>query len=300
MKRMIFFIGVFFVLRYEGVGQIDSIRIQNNRVDSIYISSVEDWAGRPKVLHAEPLYIDLIRDLGARKGEKEWNFAAGIEDNLGFDEIKMLVEYEFAPVDRLGIEIEVPLRFYSPQKNISGDSIPDSGVESLKMAAQWSILVSERLNTSLAIGYIHEFTINSFREVYREVLNGHVFNPFFIAAKRWGQNMHTLIYTGPWIERANGYPATTRFDVNTSMHYMIPGTRNFAGIEVNKNFRAGDFDMVVRPQMRLGIAHNLLVGIVGGIPVKRENHRFSMFTRLIWEPGDAKRKHGQVSKEKRL
>jgi hypothetical protein len=25
-----------------------------------------------KVLHAELLYIDLIRDLGARKGEKEW------------------------------------------------------------------------------------------------------------------------------------------------------------------------------------------------------------------------------------
>jgi hypothetical protein len=48
---------------------------------------------------------------------------------------------------------------------------------------------------------------------------------------------------------------------------------------------AGDFDMTIRPQMRLGIAENFLVGIVGGIPVNRENERFSMFTRLIWEPG---------------
>lgn len=43
--------------------------------------------------------------------------------------------------------------------------------------------------------------------------------------------------------------------------------------------------MVIRPQMRVGIADNFMVGIVGGIPVNRENQRFSMFTRLIWEPG---------------
>lgn len=43
----------------------------------------------------------------------------------------------------------------------------------------------------------------------------------------------------------------------------------------------GDFDMTVRPQMRLGYAENFRVGIVGGIPITRENERFSMFTRLI-------------------
>ena len=26
-----------------------------------------------KISHAEPLYLDLVRDLGARKGEREWN-----------------------------------------------------------------------------------------------------------------------------------------------------------------------------------------------------------------------------------
>ena len=29
-----------------------------------------------KVDHAEPLYVDLIRDLGPHKGEKEWNIGA--------------------------------------------------------------------------------------------------------------------------------------------------------------------------------------------------------------------------------
>jgi hypothetical protein len=37
--------------------------------------------------------------------------------------------------------------------------------------------------------------------------------------------------------------------------------------------------------MRLGIAENFWVGIIGGIPMNQENERFSMFTRLVWEPG---------------
>ncbi|HAI17051.1 MAG TPA: phosphoribosylformylglycinamidine synthase, partial [Xanthomarina gelatinilytica] len=41
--------------------------------DSLYIAEVEESKEPLKILHAEPLYIDLIRDLGARKGEKEWN-----------------------------------------------------------------------------------------------------------------------------------------------------------------------------------------------------------------------------------
>lgn len=47
-----------------------------------------------KVLHAEPLYIDLIRDLGARKGEKEWNVGMGLTDNGDFDEYSALVEFD--------------------------------------------------------------------------------------------------------------------------------------------------------------------------------------------------------------
>lgn len=65
---------------------------------------------------------------------------------------------------------------------------------------------------------------------------------------------------------------------------MITGTRNFIGIELNKNFQEGDFDMTIRPQMRVGLADNIMVGIVAGIPVSRENERLSAFLRLIYEP----------------
>ncbi len=71
---------------------------------------------------------------------------------------------------------------------------------------------------------------------------------------------------------------------NAFDEYMIPGTRNFIGIECNQVIDQGDFDMTIRPQMRVGVAHNLVVGIVAGIPVERENERFSSFIRLIWEP----------------
>jgi len=118
------------------------------------------------------------------------------------------------------------------------------------------------------------------------LVTGHVKNPFLVAAKRWGSNFHTLVYTGPQFSShmVDGTTFTTHA-INTSFHYMIPGTRNFIGPELNKTSLAGEFDMTLRPQMRLGIAENFLIGIVSGIPVNRENERFSMFARLIWEPG---------------
>jgi len=254
--------------------------------DSIYIQQYENQQGPDKVLHAEPLYIDLIRDLGARKGEKEWNVGLGLTDNLKFDSYEALIEYEWAPIDRLGLEVELPFTFYSPVNGTANDSIPAHRLNSLKVAAQWSFFVSEPTSTSMAIGYINEFEISDFENFGNPVIKGNVYNPFFVVAKRWGTNFHSLLYTGPKMEQ---YFSTnkvhTTYDVNTSFHYMIMGTRNFIGLEFNKTFSDEDFDLTIRPQMRLGIADNLLIGIVAGIPVSRENQRLSSFARLIWEPG---------------
>jgi hypothetical protein len=253
--------------------------------DSIYIQEVEDHKEPDKVLHAEPLYIDLIRDLGARKGEKEWNIGIGLTDNLRFDSYEALIEYEWAPIDRLGLEVELPFTFYSPLDGTKKDSIPSNQLNSLKIAAQWSFFVNEQIATSMAIGYINEFELSDFRNFGKPFINGNVYNPFFVVAKRWGNNFHTLIYTGPMVEqRFETNKFHTTYDINTNFHYMISGTRNFIGVELNKIIDAGDFDMTIRPQMRLGIVDNLMIGIVAGIPVVRENERFSSFLRLIWEP----------------
>lgn len=272
---------------YAQVPLPDSSVIVKEIKDSIYIAETEKVKGRDKVLHAEPLFIDLIRDLGARKGEREWNIGFGMTDRKSFDSYTTLIEYEFAPVNRLGFEVELPFSFYyQNESGVSRNTIPQSKLNSLKLATQYSFYVSEKYSTSLAIGYIHEFELTSFAQYGKSRLHkGNIYNPFFVAAKRWGNNFHTMLYTGPYIEHGfNEKSVHTLWQINSNIHYMIPGTRNFIGIELNKEARKADFDMVIRPQMRVGVSDNLLVGIVTGIPVKRENQRFSTFLRLIYEP----------------
>ncbi|MDY3319417.1 phosphoribosylformylglycinamidine synthase [Riemerella anatipestifer] len=256
----------------------------NNEKDSLYIAEVEDIKEPAKVLHAEPLYIDLIRDLGARKGEKEWNLGFGLTDKLNFDAYEALVEYEWAPIDRLGLEVELPFTFYFPTGNERVQA-PSSKLNSFKLALQWSFLVNEEKATTMALGYINELEFSDFGRFGNPLIKGNVYNPFFVVAKRWGNNFHTLVYTGPMIEQSfitNKFH--TMYDVHSSFHYMISGTRNFVGVEFNKTFDRGNFDMVMRPQMRLGISEQLMLGVVVGIPVSRENERLSSFLRLIWEP----------------
>jgi hypothetical protein len=261
-------------------------------LDSLYIAETEKISGKPKVLHAEPLYIDLIRDLGARKGEKEWNVGVGLADNFSFDSYEALIEYEWAPIDRLGLEIELPFTFYSNRAKGNSEA-PGSKLNGIKAAMQYTFLVSEKRSTSLAFGYIHEFEMKPFRDFENRVFKGNVFNPFLIAAKRWGNNFHTLIYTGPVIEQIYSTGQWSwNMQINSNFHYMISGTRNFIGVEVNKEIYKNDFDMVIRPQMRLEITEHLLIGIVAGIPVEREDKRFSAFTRIIYEPPHRTKKKG--------
>lgn len=285
MRQCILIISLFFSFK-SLFGQIKPERpLSNDELDSLYILEIQKKNESAKVLHAEPLYIDLIRDLGARKGEKEWNLGFGLTDNMRYDEYLALVEYEWAPINRLGLEVELPFTFYFP--TVENENAPKNRLNSLKLAAQYTFLVSEKRTTSMAIGYIHEFELSPFADYSKQkVFEGNLYNPFFVAAKRLGRNFHTLLYTGPqFINHFSDNSWHTTWQVNSNFHYMITGTRNFIGVEFNKEFTGNDFDMIIRPQMRVGIADNLLIGIVTGIPVKRENQRFSTFLRLIYEPG---------------
>ncbi|MDX9791645.1 MAG: HAEPLYID family protein [Candidatus Kapabacteria bacterium] len=259
-------------------------RSDNHELDSAFITETQYDKEPLKILHAEPLYIDLIRDLGARAGEKEWNIGLGLTDNNNYDSYTALIEYEFAPIDRLGFEFELPFTFYYP--NDSNASSPHSRLNSLKLATQYTFLVSDKYQTSMAFGYIHEFEFVPFMDYNKtRVHEGNLYNPFFVAAKRWGNSFHTLIYIGPMIhQNFSDNKINSVWQVNTNLHYMIPGTRNFIGVELNKEFMTDDFDMVIRPQMRVEVNKQLMIGIVTGIPVNRENQRFSSFLRIIFEP----------------
>ncbi len=277
-----YLVAVFLIVFTQNVFSQDSKYIK----DSLYIEEVEDSELPVKILHAEPLYIDLIRDLGARKGEQEWNVGLGLTDKRGYDEYEALIEYEWAPVNRLGLEVELPFLFYYPTE---GEDVqaPSNKLSSLKLAAQYTFFVSKKLKTSMAIGYLHEFELTDFNNYGNkdvDLYSGNVYNPFFVAAKRWGDHFHTLIYTGPQIIQHFEKDTFTSWEINTNLHYMIPGTRNFIGLEFNKAFVTDDFDMTIRPQMRVEVTEQVMVGLVAGVPISRENERFSTFFRLIYEP----------------
>lgn len=290
MRVVNFFIGVVLALNSFAQQASDSasVRAFNRRLDSLYLRTSESGTQRLKLVHAEPLFIDLIRDLGARKGEREWNIGMGLTDNLDEDRYDALIEYEWAPIDRIGLEVELPVSIYGPSR--TGSASGSSQINSIKLATQWTMLVNDRFNTSLALGYIHEFELahsSMWGKEGERLIHGFVANPFFIAAKRWGSNWHSLIYTGPRMAKPFGAEQWNfDYDINWNANYMIPGTLNFVGLEVNQVIRStGDVDITFRPQIRVGIADNLIVGIATGIPILRENERMSSFIRLIYEPG---------------
>ena len=289
MKNFFFLIGsliIFNVHSFAQAARLDSAKSKKAVADSLFIQETEGGALKDKVLHAEPLYIDLMRDLGARKGEKEWNVGLGMTDKLDYNSYLALVEYEFAPVDRLGLEIELPFEFTSGiNGSVNPDSRPGNRLKSLKLGAQYTFYVSEEKSTSAAIAYLHEFKMVEFSEYGNgSIWAGNIYNPFFVIAKRWGANFHTLLYTGPSLERfKNG--RNDSWQINTSLHYMVPGSHSFIGLETNMDVWKNNFVTVFRPQMRLVISDALMVGVVIGIPANFQTERLSSFVRLIYEPG---------------
>lgn len=236
-----------------------------------------------KVSHAEPLYNDLVRDLGARKGEKELNVGYDFKKMKNYNENAFLVEYEFAPINRLGLEVEADFSFFNKTKN--NGEIPNNKLEKLRFSTQYSFFVSAKLKTTLAIGYTQIIEFNDFKNYSKsKLLVGTVYNPFFVAAKRFNENFHTIIYTSPLIEHNFGTnKLVLNWQINTSFLYTIPQTKHFAGFELNHEIIDSKYELTIRPQIKLKMNEKLAIGIVAGIPVNKPNENWSSFCRMIYE-----------------
>lgn len=236
-----------------------------------------------KVHHIEPLYIDLVRDLGARKGEKELNLAGDFKNTPDYSEYAVLAEYEFAIIDRLGLEIETDFSFF---KRISdAKEIPKNRFDNLRLSAQYSFYVSPKYSTTLAIGYTQIIGFTAFEDLDdKPLIKGLQYSPFFVAAKRFGANWHTLIFAGPIFKhRFNTDYTNVDWQFNTSIDYAIPNSSHFVGIEFNKELVNGKFNMVMRPQGKIQINEALAIGLVAGFPITKSKDKFSSFFRVIYE-----------------
>ncbi len=238
-----------------------------------------------KIKHIEPLYVDLIRDLGARKGEREWNIGFGSAHLNDYVELTTLVEYEFAPVNRLGLEIEIPFTFSFGSRD-QKEPLPGNRMDGLKLAAQYTFLVAPKWNTSAAIGYLNELELTSFNKYRKEqIVRANLMHPFLVAAKSWKNNIHTMLITGPeWEKDLHSSSMEFYYHVNGSVHYAIPVTKSVIGLEVNTLFAKEFTSVVLRPQMRVTVSKTSKIGLVAGIPMDTRYDSYSFFVRWIYEP----------------
>ncbi|MES2766608.1 MAG: HAEPLYID family protein [Bacteroidota bacterium] len=230
-----------------------------------------------KVEHAEPLYSDLVRDLGTLEGEMEFNAGFGVND----EHYEGMFEFEFAPIDHLGVEFEVPFNIHAPgEENVS----LTHRIEAFKAGLQWSFFVSEEIQTSMAVGYSNELLFHMPESESEDFLKGNAYNPFIVAAKRWSEKLHSLGMAGAEFTQdfASG-EWHTAYKLNTSFQYMFSGSQNFVGVELNKVFEKDDFGMDIRPQANFAFTEHLMLGVMVGIPVSSENRRVSTFFRLMYE-----------------
>src|SRR5690625_4322675 len=248
-----------------------------------YAQTEEEAELSVKVHHIEPLYIDLVRDLGARKGEKELNIGGEFVNTSSYSIFKSLVEYEFAPVNRLGLEVEADFSFYDGYTD--KENIPGNTMDELRISAQYSFFVSPKYKTTLALGYAQIFELTDFDNYSSSTLVQElVYSPFFVAAKRWGDRFHTLILMGPQLKHKlkNDY-TDVDWQFNTSFHYELPNSSHFVGVEFNKALVDSKFEMTMRPQAKLQINKALALGIVTGFPLTKSEEKFSSFFRVIYE-----------------
>lgn len=238
-----------------------------------------------KLDHVEPLYRDLIRDLGARKGEQEWNVRSGFTNEVEYHSYELSLEYEWVVSDRFGLEVEVPFSFYGKPSN-PGNSVPENRIEGISLGGQYTFLISEEMQTSMAVGNRLELQFTDLDELsFDHLTQGILFNPYFVAAKRFSDSWHGLIYTGPryligWNEEDNNFA----YEVNTSIHYKWSDSDNFVGLEINQTIEDGELKTILRPQVNLDISDSINFGLIPGFSLNPDEERFSSFIRLVYEP----------------
>jgi hypothetical protein len=158
----------------------------------------------------EPLYFDLVRNLGSRRGEMEANVIASTSFRRT-GTIQWGPEIEYAPVRGLGFEVEVPF--------------VDGQIEALKVGSQ--LTLASFLARHLELGMIGSYA----RHVRERGLDGAI---GLVTGVRFSSHVQAMIITGPtvsWQESRTSFGAS----VNPSLFYQVSRPLTF-GIETGHRF----------------------------------------------------------------
>lgn len=240
----------------------------------------------PPIKHADPVYNDFSTDLGARKGSGQINVNFGYQ-NIPDQHHELLsqLEFEYAPVDNLGLELLLPYNAYFNNK-LSMVERPQNRLEFLQWSAQYTFLSSYERRISMAMGLTNSFEMESPEPPSSKGidLKTITYNPFLTFAKNWADQYFFTFSGGPELVRElepNGWDVSAQ--LNTAFHYGFSERDHYVGVEFNKEISEGSFEMVIRPQLTLQLGDKLSLGAAFGIPIGVEDSNGSAFLRLAYE-----------------
>ncbi len=184
----------------------------------------------------EPLYFDLIRNLGSRRNELE----ANVLMTTTFDSVAWGPEVEWTPVRNFGVELEVPFT--------------NGHVEALKAGAQWTIgsLAGRRMEVGTIGLYEH-----SLGGPERRATLGAV------TGVRFTRIVHGLTVVGPTLDfrYARPVPGAT---LNPSLFVQMSRYVT-TGLELGYRGARGERPVAtVLPQVHLNPTHHLKVQLGAG------------------------------------
>lgn len=225
----------------------------------------------------EPLLFDMVRPLGARKGELEFNTLAVFpflsrNRNNGDDAfgpsavagdrrgIDWAPEVEYAPVDNFAIEFEFPFEEHE--------------FESYKLGLQWTI------GTAFNDSYIHGFQMLIEPTVHWRQWNTTL---IYIGGLRFDDTWSALFMVGGRMD-VEGPRADESFDYlfNASLFADISPILKF-GLETNyaSNVLGGN-QFIAVPQLHLAMGKHIEVQTGIGIGVFDDGYEHSYILRAIW------------------
>ncbi len=204
----------------------------------------------------EPMVFDLVRGLGARRGEFEFNTLVGLQTYPGA-EIHWAPEIEWAVRDRLAVEFELPM---------SGAS-----VEAFKFALQGTVADARP-------AFIHGWQILTETSIEGPIFKSAV---LYLAGRRLGRRVSIFGMLGPEaLASADGLDAALL--VNPSVFVDLAEVLTL-GVETNVRVQGVGSAVAVYPQLHWQVFRHMRVQLGAGPAVGDATVAAESYFRIIVE-----------------
>ena len=173
----------------------------------------QDGSIKESISIPEPLMFDLVRGLGAKKGELEINALSDFPLNNGSNRgVDWAPEIEYALFNNFAIELEFPLNNFE--------------LEAYKMAVQWTI------GTSKNNKFIHGIQIIGERYIHDDILE---LNFLYVPAYRFNEVWSAIGLFGVMLESGADSPQKNYTIILNASVFADINKHTVVGLEINNS-----------------------------------------------------------------